>query len=105
MEEQILRDTPAESELPKKKKGSCISRMAKVILILFFIWWFNNYTLKINEKHISSDKVNNDVKLAVLSDLHAYDGIFSIDNKTIVKKIKRIDPDACLLYTSPSPRD
>lgn len=71
--------------------------MAKVILILFFIWWFNNYTLKINEKHISSDKVNNDVKLAVLSDLHAYDGIFSIDNKTIVKN-KRIDPDAaCVL--------
>lgn len=98
MEEQILRDTPTESELPKKKKGSCISRMAKVILILFFIWWFNNYTLKINEKHISSDKVNNDVKLAVLSDLHAYDGIFSIDNKTIIKKIKRIDPDAvCVL--------
>ena len=58
MEEQILRDTPAESELPKKKKGSCISRMAKVILILFFIWWFNNYTLKINEKHISYRKKN-----------------------------------------------
>lgn len=98
MEGNIIKDNHAENDIPKKKKRSCLSRMAKLLLILFFVWWFNNYTLKINEQQITSGKVKNEIKLAVLSDLHAYDGIFSIKNKTLIKKIKKIDPDiVCVL--------
>lgn len=98
MEEQEIQSVEESVTPAKKKKSSCFSRLAKFILIIFFIWWFNNCTLKITKTAIVSNKVKNDIKIAVISDYHAYDGAFAIKNETVLKKIRKADPDiVCVL--------
>lgn len=91
---QVLQD----QHTPPKKNGSSFSRWAKIILVMLFLWWFNNYTLKITKVTITSEKVKNDIHIAVISDFHSHDGAFSIKNETVIKKVKKIDPDiVCVL--------
>lgn len=101
MEEEIMQNTPtpeANQTFTKRKKGGCISRLVKITLIIFIVWWFNNCTLKITKTEIKSDKVNNEIKITVLSDQHASDKPFSISNDRIIDKIKKINPDVvCVL--------
>ena len=82
----------------KKNKSGCFSNIAKLILIFFAVWWFNNCTLKITTEEITSDKVHNKIKIAVLSDQHASEKPFAISNKRIINKIKKMNPDVvCVL--------
>ncbi len=82
----------------KKPKKSCMGRLIVISAILFIVWWANNYMLIINEEEITSKKINNEIKLAVLSDQHASDDMFAISNKSIMKKLEKIDPDVvCVL--------
>ncbi len=88
---------PPAEEQPKKKK-SCLGRLIVFAAAVFIIWWANNYLLFTTEENISSDKVSNEIKLAVISDQHASTGMFAISNKAIIKKINKIDPDVvCVL--------
>jgi predicted MPP superfamily phosphohydrolase len=82
-----------ENHKKPKNKSSRTSKIAKLILILFIVWWFNNYTLKITKVEIKSDKIKNEVKIAVLSDQHASENIFAIKNSVLIKKIKKMNPD------------
>lgn len=52
----------------KKKKKIIIPLL--VLSLLVPTWYVNNYSLKLTEQTIYSDKVNNDIKIAVISDLH-----------------------------------
>ncbi|MBQ3566335.1 MAG: metallophosphoesterase [Oscillospiraceae bacterium] len=93
---------PEEEENNKpdkqKKKKSCAGRLFRIALLMFIVWWFNNYMLFITKEEISSPKVNNEIKLAVISDQHASTDFFTISNSCIMKKIKKIDPDVvCVL--------
>lgn len=101
MEEETIQSTPASEEsqtFSTRKKSGCVSRFIKVTLVIFAVWWFNNCTLKITKAEIKSNKVNNEIKIAVLSDQHASDKPFSISNKRIIDKIKKINPDVvCVL--------
>lgn len=91
-------ENTTEVKKKKKRRSGCIPRAAKLFLVLFAVWWFNNFTLKITSEQITSPKVKNDIKIAVLSDQHATDNLFAIKNKTIIKKIRKIDPDVvCVL--------
>lgn len=82
----------------RKRKSSSFSRIIKLAVVVFIIWWVNNFTLKTTRVDITSPKVNNDINIAVLSDLHAYDGTFSIKNETILKRIRKLNPDmVCVL--------
>lgn len=98
-EHRTFTEKPNHSSKPKKKKNSTFfSKFAKIILVILVLWWFNNLTLKTTEKTIKSDKVNNEIKIAVISDFHAYDSAFTIKNSTVIKKIKKINPDiVCVL--------
>ena len=83
---------------PKKRKKSKLWLLIKIFLVIFIIWWANNYLLFITKETITSPKVNNEIKLAVISDLHATTDLFSISNDTILKKIDKITPDVvCVL--------
>lgn len=93
MNEQNMYESPEPPRMKRRKQSSCISRLAKLALVVIFVWWFNNFTLKTTEETITSDKVKNDIKIAVISDYHAYDSVFSIKGNTIIKKICKIDPD------------
>ena len=87
--EDINQNISVQPEPPpvskKKNRSGCISKLAKLTLILFIVWWFNNCTLKTTKAEIKSDKIKNEIKIAVLSDLHASDYPFSISNERIVK--------------------
>lgn len=101
MEEEITQSTPPSEEsqtFSKRKKSGCISKLIKITLVIFAVWWFNNCTLKITKAEIKSNKINNEIKIAVLSDQHASNKPFSISNKRITDKIKKINPDVvCVL--------
>ncbi len=94
-QEQVIQE-----ETPKKRKSrsSCFSRMAKLLLILILVWWFNNCTIKITKENITSSKVNNEIKISVISDYHASEKKFSLKNDYVIKKINETNPDiVCVL--------
>ncbi len=93
MENNEIHDTKPKPTAKKKKKSSCFSRLAKFTLVVFFVWWFNNFTLKTVQYDITSDKINSEITIAVLSDFHANEDTFSIKNETVLKKIRKINPD------------
>lgn len=75
----------------QKKKHPFIKFVA-VVLALFLFWRYNNYHLTINKTSVTSPKISEPVRFAVLSDLHTHDK--SISNGKILEKLEKIDPDA-----------
>ncbi|MGN0614011.1 MAG: metallophosphoesterase [Porcipelethomonas sp.] len=89
---------PPAPRRKRRRRKSCLFRLARLFLILFAVWWANNYLLFVTSEEVSSPKVKNEIKLAVLSDQHASTNIFAISNKRIINKVKKIDPDVvCVL--------
>lgn len=76
-----------------KKKRS--GRIKLVIIILIVVWWFNNYTLKVTEADVTSAKVKEPVRFAVISDRHS--AKLGIRNSTILSSVKRAEPDAVFI--------
>ncbi len=66
-------------------------RFCAVILILFLVWWFNNYTLKINHVELVSGKITNPLRIAVISDCHFTK--HGISAKKILNKVEKSKPD------------
>lgn len=102
MAEEINK-TGAESS--GKKKGRYRQRrMLAVMLVLVFVWWFNNYTLRTASLTVYSDKVSRGFRIAVISDLHA--SRHGISNRRIVRRINKSSPDMVAIlgdmYTSGS---
>ena len=80
------------SEQKKEKSGkSRFARFLGVCLALIFIWYFNNYTIKINETEFASKKISTAITAVVLSDLHA-DGT-NISGRSVMDKVEKIVPD------------
>lgn len=75
------------------KKKSKLKKYALIILSLALIavWVFNNFTIKNVEETLASDKLNADVKIAVISDLHSFS--YGKDNKVIISRIREAEPD------------
>lgn len=104
-------DNSSESSSYKRKRVSkarlCFRRFCAFMIILLFIWWFNNYTLKITRVDLVSDKITNPVRIAVISDCHFTK--HGISNSTILHKVERTEPDIVLmlgdLYTRNSTWD
>lgn len=80
-----------DSKREKNRKG----RVWTVILVLFLVWYFNNYSLKITRTSTESAKISEPVRIAVLSDLHVHNG--SISSSRIMRKIDEISPDAVFI--------
>ncbi|NLT08584.1 MAG: hypothetical protein GXY08_03685 [Ruminococcus sp.] len=100
--------SPSPESKRKKKNGKFVRRrFCFVLLMILFIWWFNNYTLKVTRVTLHSDKIKSSVRIAVISDLHATH--HGISNRRIEKKIRKADPDMVMvlgdMYTSESPWD
>ncbi len=75
----------------KKKSKYFFRRLFAVIAVLVLVWWYNNYTLKINDTVILSEKVSSDIRVALISDLHATK--YGISNNNIISKVNKIKPD------------
>ena len=74
--------------------GGCIIRLIIFAVIIFAVWWFNNFWLITTNETIRSDKIKKSIRIAVIGDLHASKSFFAIKNKDIIKKINESSPDA-----------
>ena len=104
MAEKKKKAAPAPKKSEGKKKKS---HFWLWVLLIGVIWWFSNYTLKTTDHAITSNKVSSDIKLAVISDLHATK--HGISNKTIFEAVDREHPDVVFflgdMYTRKSEWD
>ena len=73
-----------------KKRKKIISSLL-VLSLLVPSWYVGNYSLKLNELTIPCDKVEESVKIAVISDLHG--DSFGKDNQKITDLIAGSKPD------------
>ncbi len=68
-------------------------------------WAFSNFTFRVTHTTLTSPKIQNNVRLALLSDLHG--ASFGPDNSFLVNAIRREQPDLVLalgdLYSSDRP--
>lgn len=74
----------------KGKKKSLI-RFKIIIVVIIMLFVFNNYTLKVNRQDIVSSKVNNNIKIALISDYHAF--YLGVPNIVIYDALKKENPD------------
>lgn len=82
----------------KRKRHKPINKFViflDIIIFILFIWWFNNYTLKTTNIELTSEKIVNPIKLAIIGDYHATK--HGISNKTIIKHINQNEPDIVLI--------
>ncbi len=75
----------------KAKTKKFIALILTVIIIMLPIWFYNNFSLKTVNETITSDKINGEIRIAVISDLHGYS--FGKNNRKIIKEISSLSPD------------
>lgn len=85
------------------KKRFSLFRVIAVLTVLLLIWWFNNYTIRINKITLHSKKIKNPVRITIISDQHAHK--LSISNKRILEKINSTEPDAVMVLGDMYTRD
>ena len=73
------------------KVKRCIILLLALAVVLFSVWFYNNFTLKITEETVASEKVEGEIKIAVMSDLHSFR--FGKDNLKLIEKTKKLSPD------------
>ncbi len=78
-----------------KKKSSNKKRTAvkiiAAVVILCFVWWFNNFTISVHTENICDDRINSEITIVQISDLHS--ASFGEGNSTLIEKIKKQSPD------------
>ena len=74
---------------PKHKK--LIALFIIGVLIVLPVWYYNNFSIRTVEETVLSNKIDGEIKIAVISDLHAYE--FGKDNKKIINSIREMSPD------------
>lgn len=93
-----------KSKAKRKRKPDGSFRCLVFTLILFCLWIFSTFTITVNEVEISDEKIQDEVTIVHLSDLHG--SVFGINNSSVINAIKRADPDFVVvtgdMYTSGS---
>jgi len=98
-----------KTENRKKASGAGrrFRKFCTVMIFLVLIWWFNNYTLKTTHIELTSEKIANPVRIAVISDCHATK--HGISNNAILRRVRSNNPDIVLImgdmYTRNSSED
>ena len=78
----------------KKKNRKTKKRFIIFIALLMAftsIWYWNNFTIRTTEQTILSDKINGEVQIVLISDLHG--ASFGKDNSRLIKKISDANPN------------
>ena len=66
-----------------------------IIIILLAVWWYNNFTLCVSETEIRSKKINEEITVVHLSDLHG--AVFGKGNSRLISKVEEQDPDVIFI--------
>jgi len=85
-----MSELTSRSPKPRKKKRNWL-RILVILTTLFLVWWFNNFTVRINKNELKSSKISETIRIAVMSDYHS--GDTEISRKRILRKLKKIKPD------------
>lgn len=91
MSESNVNPQKPEFDDRSAKKKARSHRFWFWVAVLFFVWWFNNYTLKTTKVQLTSDKLVSPIRIAVISDQHA--SKYGISNDSIFRKIDKAKPD------------
>lgn len=90
-----------------RKKRNFLRRFFVLLIAVFAIWYFNNFTVAITEQAFYSEKIDEEIKIVLLADLHAYD--FGNNNSGLLKKVERQGADLIFvlgdMYTSNSGKE
>ena len=73
----------------KSKRGFAL--LVSLIIVLSFIWCYNNFTIKITQEIVACEKAEGEIRIAVMSDLHSYS--FGRDNLKIIETTRELSPD------------
>ena len=106
-ENQPIDEKDTNKPKTKKKTKFRIWKLFLFIIIVLIIWWYNNFTIKIDTEKIESSKVAGNIRIAVLSDYHAVK--YGISPEKIIHQIEKADPDLVFflgdMYTEDSDWD
>lgn len=75
----------------KIKSKRLLSLLIALLIIILPVWYYNNFNIKIIEETVLSDKIDGEIKIAVISDLHG--SKFGKDNQKIIEGIRGLSPD------------
>lgn len=77
------------------RRKARMRRIVFLVIVLLFVWWFNNYTLKTNNVQLHSAKLNSPLRIAIISDLHATR--HGISNRRIIDRVTESEPDMIVM--------
>lgn len=75
----------------KIKIKKLIAVIAVILIIAFPVWYYNNFSVRITEETVTNKKIDEEIKIAVISDLHGYN--FGKNNSKIIDSVKELSPD------------
>lgn len=78
-----------KNKIDRKKR--IIIGAITTVLAFIAVWWFNNYTINIHHETVSDERINDDITIVHISDLHS--ASFGKDNENLIEKIRAQKPD------------
>lgn len=75
----------------KNKRGNFLLYLIVIVFLLSAFWGYENFTFKVDKIEIQSSKIQSEVKIVHLSDLHG--AKYGKDNALLVKSIEKQKPD------------
>lgn len=75
----------------KRNLKSAVIRFVIFVALLLFLWYFSTFTVTVSHTEIKSDKINGNLKIVQITDLHGAE--FSRRNESLIKQIEKESPD------------
>ena len=73
-----------------------------IVLHIAIAYWFNTYTLRTTTLIINDERINNEITIVQLADLH--DATFGKNNSQLISRIDRVSPDVIVVTGDMSTR-
>lgn len=92
----------------KKKNGKRLKKRIFIALaVLLFVWWYNNFTLCVTQTTVKSHKINDEITIVHLTDLHG--AVYGKGNTRLISKVSSQQPDVIFvtgdMYTTGRPSE
>lgn len=75
----------------KVKTKRFIALLVLIAFLLIPVWYYNNFTLKTVSEAVTSNKINSEIRIVTISDLHS--SKFGKGNQMVLEEIKSLSPD------------
>ncbi len=75
----------------KAKNKRFIALLVLIAILIIPVWYYNNFTIKTVNETVTSEKIDGEIKIVTISDLHAYK--FGKSNRKVIEEIRTLSPD------------